>query len=117
MLETGKLDGALAKLVEKLQEAGFDYSPELVAGMVRAIEYDGMLQIVTGFVFLFIFIALAAVFMWGVAKGFEGVTFGAGIAGFIIGLITAFTLTVENPWMKVFDSQAAFAKKIMLMIM
>ena len=107
-----KTDAQLASLIEKLQEAGFGSAPEVIEGAIRAIQWDGTVQLWTvaafGAVLVLSFIGIIISFVkdW---EGFGGATIAAFIGSFILGLIAA---TTGNPWLKVFDPKAALYQRI-----
>ena len=106
-----KLDQSLATLVEKLQGAGFEQAPEVIDGAIRAIYYDGMLQLSFALFFTIILLGLLVLLFIGVFNNDGGVYIG--ILGSLGCLILIIIWSANNPWLKVFDPQAAFYQQIM----
>lgn len=108
-----KTDEKLASLIEKLQEAGFDYAPEVIDGAIRAMYYDGLVQLIAAATFATIFVISVVLVIFSLVKDNSDV----GVLG-IIGAVVCFilastTLFIGNPWLLVFDSEAAFYQQLM----
>ena len=107
-----KTDEKLASLIEKLQDAGFAQAPEVIDGAIRAIHWDGTIQL--GFVTLFFGLLLTSLILliYGVHKE-DGNMVGVGGFGAAVNLFFALLLgTAHNPWLKTFDPQAALYQQI-----
>lgn len=108
-----KTDEAVAGLIEKLQDAGFTQAPEVIEGTIRAIAWDGTLQLWAGFGFMSLFGIFLAMFIYFLTKDSEDgvfVSFWCWLFSLIIG---GLILVLGNPWLKVFDPQAAFYQQVM----
>ncbi len=107
------LDHSLATDGGKLQEAGFEQAPEVVAGAIRAIYWDGMIQLSIaslGFALLGVFLFTL---VYGVIKKHDEMVFIGGLVGAVLFIFTIGLNVSNNPWLKVFDPQAAFYQQIM----
>ena len=107
-----KTDEKLASLIEKLQDAGFTQVPEIIEGAMRGIQWDGTLQL--GFFGLFagLFLILGIVFLSGLAKEDEDMVIVGSFGTAISLILLILTGTADNPWLKVFDPQAAIYQRM-----
>ena len=107
-----KTDEKLASLIEKLQDAGFAQAPELIDGAMRAIHWDGVIQL--GFVTLFLGLLLSSIILliYGAHKE-NADMMGVGGVGATVNLVLSLLLgTAKNPWLKTFDPQAALYQQM-----
>ena len=107
-----KTDEKLAILIEKLQDAGFAATPEVLDGAMRAIYWDGIVQL-AGFciliILLFMFVGLTIHSAMLRKDDFAFFGFLGSIGCTILLLIIG---TSDNPWLKVFDPQAHLYQQI-----
>ncbi len=107
------LDLTLSLFIDKLRQAGFEQAPEVVAGAIRAIYWDGMVQLgiaSLGFALLGVFLFTL---VYGILKNYES-TIAMGVLGGAVTFVVTLALNLSrNPWLKVFDPQAAFYQQIM----
>ncbi len=61
----GATDDAVANLITKMQEMGFDQAPAMFEGVVRKIALDGVIGVSSGAVFG----VLCCIFMWALFRG------------------------------------------------
>ena len=61
----GATDDAVANLIAKMQEMGFDQAPAMFEGVIRKIALDGMIGMTSGVMFACLFI----LFMCSLFKG------------------------------------------------
>ena len=107
-----KTDEKLASLIEKLQEAGFAQAPEVIDGAIRAIYWDGLVQVTACVVIVIIFCLAVLTVIYGIRKDEDWASIVGGIGSltmFFLAMIIAFT---NNPWIKFFDPQAALYQRI-----
>lgn len=107
-----KTDEKLASLIGKLQNVGFAQVPEIIEGAMRGIQWDGTLQL--GFFGLFagLFLVSGIMFLNGFVKKNEDMTITGGVGTFIFLLLLTLTGITKNPWLKVFDPQAALYQRM-----
>ena len=107
-----KTDEKLASLIEKLQEAGFAQAPEVIDGAIRAIHWDGLVQLgVAGGVFGLLLVSII-VLLYGLNVG-KDETAGAGAAGAVLCLVISLIANLQNnPWLRTFDPEAALYQQI-----
>ncbi len=105
-----KTDEKLASLIEKLQDAGFTQAPEVFDGAVRAIYWDGVVQLGAAAVAAGLFLLSLALVLLGCLKDSEAT---AAVGALMFLLMAAITSAAENPWLKVFDPEAAFYQQVL----
>jgi len=104
-------DTVLAKLIERMQEAGFAQAPEVIDGAVRAIFLDGVYQL--GFMALFV--CLLAFFIGAWIQGIKAdkvIVQKFGYVGGAFSFCFFILWSVGNPLVKVLDPQAALYQEI-----
>jgi len=63
----GATDAAVANLITKMQEMGFNQAPDMFEGVVRKITIDGIVNVSAGGFFFVLFL----LFMWSLMKGIK----------------------------------------------
>jgi hypothetical protein len=101
-----KTDIAVASLIEKLQDAGFEQAPEIIDGTLRAIYADGIMSLM--FIGLFTGILLISLVLLTQSK-----TQKIGVIGTLVGLPNLIIWSASNPYLKVFDPAASFYQDVM----
>ncbi len=107
-----KTDEKLASLIEKLQDAGFTQVPEIMEGAIRGIQWDGTLQL--GFFGLFagLFLISGIVLLSGLVKENEDMAIPGFVGTAIFLILLVLAGAADNPWLKVFDPQAAIYQRM-----
>ena len=101
-----KTDEKLALLIEKLQDVGFAQAPEVIDAAIRAIVFNGTLQLGFGVLFLVLSCLMVALLIYGVHKDIEGLQIAGKIWTILFLPIMIALWAVENPWLKVSDPEA-----------
>lgn len=108
-----KTDGQIAELLKKLGDVGFDNAEAFLEAAMRGTYWDGVVQLsVFGVLTVTIVIAIALL-IWSFVKDNELWPFCIAYSAFV-GLIAIITALAENPWLKVFDPEAALYKAILV---
>lgn len=108
-----KLDQSLATFVDKLQSAGFDQAPEVVAGAIRAVYWDGVIQLGIAVLCIALLVLFIGIIIISSIRDNTDVMCIGVFGGAIVFMFTVLANTVDNPWLRVFDPQAAFYQQIM----
>ncbi len=114
------LDLTLSLFIDKLRQAGFEQAPEVVDGAIRAIYWDGVMQVSAFVVLVLLTLVCVILVLTGLFSirlknnGQNDPAVGIGAIGCTVcGFAAVLAGTGANPWLKVFDPQAAFYQQIM----
>ncbi len=110
-----QLDQSLSTLINKLQAAGFEQAPEVIAGAIRAIYWDGIMQLGTAIILFVLFLCFIGGIFMGLRENRtdDSVIFISSLGAICTGLMASISLLSGNLWLKVFDPQAALYQQIM----
>ena len=110
-----ELEGKLVELLDRAEELGIEIAPDVWDAPLRATYFDGAVAIATGSLILIVSLAVSTVLVVLERKDplqdYIVPAVGVGILGTLLGIIP---LVAGNPWMKVFDPQAALIQKLLL---
>ncbi len=111
-----KTDEKLASLIERLQEAGFAQAPEIIDGAIRAIYWDGLVQIGYAGFFAILFLGAVGILLWGLLDDNDSRGTNKVVSSIVMGGVFLFVIllvgTKDNPWLRMFDPEAALYQQI-----
>ena len=107
-----KTDEKLASLIEKLQDAGFAQAPEVIDGAIRAIHWDGVLQLGFAGLFAGLFLASIVLLFYGLTKENDEMGIAGGIGTVLFLFLMGIVGSAGNPWLQVFDPEATLYQQI-----
>lgn len=117
-----KTDAAVAAFLTQLQAITTQYGSDAVMGVLAAVHFNGVFNIIIGFILLAIFIFTFSAFIAFMRRAqadktdsgsiFAGCLI-SGIASAILLLFTLGFLISSRDWMAIFDPKMALAAKIL----